>query len=307
MAAKRVFGDALRIEAFAEVHSSAIACYKALHGDTIPNLGDVSTASVPGNLMEGVDILTASFPCQSFSSAGLRRGFSDKESGGALDATLSLTKRIRPRVVIFENVPGVVRCGAEEVIVSAIGSAYACHFAVLNAMDYGVPQNRARWFGVCIRRDVEGGFEFPKPVPLTRSVEDIVDPGTKTRRCFPCARGMLDLARRRMDRTPFEERSRRLLKYVDGRGEGYKTAGRMTSRIYSVKGVSATLMTITPPCFAEINGMLTAREAWRLMGIDDKYYDAVANNFSEAQLYRFAGNGIVVDVLEAIMRCLPIA
>lgn len=182
IAAWKVFGERLKIEAFCEIDEKTASCYRVLHGKEIPNLGDISSAKISAKLLDGsVDILTASFPCQTFSSAGSRSGFDPSDKRGTmLDRTLSVIRRIFPRVVIFENVAAVRRHGAEKIITDSIGDVYDCSFALLNAKDFGIPQSRLRWFGVCIRKDtISSPFAFPPAVVLTKCVGDIVDPSVK--------------------------------------------------------------------------------------------------------------------------------
>lgn len=319
IAARRVYGDSLSIEAFCEVDPAASDCYSLLHGDDIPNLGDITTARINASQKDGsVDIVTASFPCQPFSTMGRRAGFEDDERGCMLFVTLNVIRKIRPRVVIFENVPSVVKFGAEEVITKALGRLYDCSFALLNSKDYGVPQNRTRWFGVCIRKDstTSGGFEWPAPVPLTLCVADIIEEGYGRRDSLPCMKPLLEIAKRRLKLakergTLITSKSDKLVKHVDAIKEKIPIGGSgfARSRIYGIYGIAPTLLCSNTPCFAEVEGELTPLETWRLMDIEDDYFvKAVSNeDYGKRFLVKCAGNGIAVGVLEAIMRNLPLA
>ena len=144
------------------------------------NLGEIDgrdILSVDENEIPDGDILTAGFPCQPFSNAGNRKGVHDSR-GMLYKECLRIIERKMPKVIVFENVKGLLSTkyvdgrSLVEVIVddlSAIGNAgYSTVHRLLNAADYGVPQNRQRVFFVGIRKDLEIGFEFPEKLERER-------------------------------------------------------------------------------------------------------------------------------------------
>ena len=117
------------------------------------------------------DILTAGFPCQPFSNAGNRKGVHDSR-GMLYKECLRIIKKKMPRVIVFENVKGLLSTkyidgrNLAEVIVEDLsdmnGIGYNVVHRLVNASDYGVPQNRQRVFFVGVRKDLGINFEFPK-------------------------------------------------------------------------------------------------------------------------------------------------
>ncbi|RGP17444.1 DNA cytosine methyltransferase [Parabacteroides gordonii] len=117
------------------------------------------------------DILTAGFPCQPFSNAGNRKGVHDSR-GMLYKECLRIIEYRMPKVIVFENVKGLLsskyidgRNLAEVIIedLSTVGNVgYNVVHKLLNASDYGVPQNRQRVFFVGVRKDLGINFTFPE-------------------------------------------------------------------------------------------------------------------------------------------------
>ncbi|MBD5389609.1 DNA cytosine methyltransferase [bacterium] len=116
------------------------------------------------------DILTAGFPCQPFSSAGSRKGVFDSR-GMLYKECLRIIKDKMPKVIVFENVRGLLSTkyidgrNLAEVIIEDLSKmnniGYNVVYKLLNASDYGVPQNRQRVFFVGVRKDLGVKFVFP--------------------------------------------------------------------------------------------------------------------------------------------------
>ncbi len=117
------------------------------------------------------DILTAGFPCQPFSNAGNRKGVHDSR-GMLYKECLRIIERKMPKVIVFENVKGLLSTkyidgrNLSEVIVEDLstmnGIGYNVVYQLINAADYGVPQNRQRVLFVGVRKDLGKTFVFPK-------------------------------------------------------------------------------------------------------------------------------------------------
>ncbi len=116
------------------------------------------------------DILTAGFPCQPFSNAGNRRGIHDSR-GMLYKECLRIIEKKMPKVIVFENVKGLLSTkyidgrNLAEVIVEDLskmnGIGYNVVHQLVNASDYGVPQNRQRVLFVGVRNDLGITFKFP--------------------------------------------------------------------------------------------------------------------------------------------------
>lgn len=119
------------------------------------------------------DILTAGFPCQPFSNAGNRKGINDSR-GMLYNECLRIVKAKKPLVIVFENVKGLLSTkysdGSKliDVIVNDLDKmqniGYNTTYKLLNASDYGVPQNRQRVIIVGIRKDLNKSFTFSEPI-----------------------------------------------------------------------------------------------------------------------------------------------
>ena len=134
------------------------------------NLGEIDCrdiTTVPVEDIPECDIITAGFPCQPFSNAGNRRGVYD-ERGELYLECLRIIEVRKPKVVLFENVKGLVSSKHQsgkrliEVIQEDLEKlGYRVNYRVINASDYGVPQNRERMILVAFRNDMNKTFEFP--------------------------------------------------------------------------------------------------------------------------------------------------
>lgn len=141
------------------------------------DIHDVKVEEVPST-----DVIIGGFPCQAFSIAGYRQGFEDKKGRGELFFELvRMLAHIRPRVALFENVKNLVghdNGNTFRVICEQLDMlGYKYTYQVLNAMNYGnLAQNRERIYIVAFRDSADfAGFHWPLPIPLEKSVRDIID------------------------------------------------------------------------------------------------------------------------------------
>jgi DNA (cytosine-5)-methyltransferase 1 len=121
----------------------------AHHYPDVPLHGDFTT--IPENEYEPIDLLVGGTPCQSFSVAGLRGGLDDDRGNLALEFC-RLAQRLRPRWIVWENVPGVLSSGGGRDFGSILGAleelGYGFAYRVLDAQYFGVAQRRRRVFVV---------------------------------------------------------------------------------------------------------------------------------------------------------------
>lgn len=138
------------------------------------NFGDIDKRdilTVPEDEIPDGEILTAGFPCQPFSNAGNRKGVHDSR-GMLYKECLRIIKKKMPKVVVFENVKGLLSSkyldgrNLADVIyedLTSIGDiGYEVKYDLVNAADYGVPQNRQRVLFVGVRKDLGITFRFPE-------------------------------------------------------------------------------------------------------------------------------------------------
>ena len=126
-----------------------------------------------------VDLFVGGSPCQSFSLVGKQRGLADTR-GTLFYEFARLVQEIQPKVFIYENVKAVLSNDGgktwETMQKVFTDLNYAWKMQVLNAKDYGIPQNRSRIFVVGIRRDLKTTqeFEFPEKQKLERFMKDFL-------------------------------------------------------------------------------------------------------------------------------------
>ena len=149
------------------------------------NLRDVRTVTAETVRDQHVDLITYGFPCQDISIAGKQQGFvndsGESTRSGLFFEALRIIKELRPRYAIAENVKALTSTKFKNefatVLSSLEGAGYNNYWSVLNAKDYGIPQNRERVFIVSIRSDVdEGDFRFPDKEPLMLRLRDMLEP-----------------------------------------------------------------------------------------------------------------------------------
>ena len=118
---------------------------------SIPNHGDLNEFE-NWKIKERPDVLIAGTPCQSFSTAGAKRGFDDPR-GQLTIKYFELVARLRPRWVIWENVPNALNTALPLVIDHLTDSGYCAAWRILNSIGFGVPQKRRRLFLVAHHQD----------------------------------------------------------------------------------------------------------------------------------------------------------
>lgn len=169
---------------FCEFDKYAVKSYCAIHGvDESKNLGDITKVDET-KLPKDIDFLTYGFPCQDISLAGKQKGlFNDdgtQTRSGLFFEALRIIEHTQPKIAIAENVKNLVskkfNAQFQIVLASLDAAGYNNYYQVLNAKDYGVPQNRERVFIVSIRKDIDHGlFQFPEGYPLKKRLKDVLE------------------------------------------------------------------------------------------------------------------------------------
>ncbi|MBR1843572.1 MAG: DNA (cytosine-5-)-methyltransferase, partial [Opitutales bacterium] len=162
-----------------EIDKRARKTYVANFGD-VP-AGDIT--KIDADAVPDHDILVGGFPCQAFSIAGKRGGFNDTRGTLFFDAARIL-KAKRPKAFFLENVKGLLnhdRGKTIAVILNVLRNDLGYVVPepqIVNAKDFGVPQNRERVFIVGFRKDLDvkgGDFFYPKPTDTTKTISDILE------------------------------------------------------------------------------------------------------------------------------------
>ena len=174
--ALRRLGIDFEVVGISEIDKYAIQAYMAVHGET-PNYGDIS--KIDWSSVPDFDFLTYSFPCTDISTAGQQKGLAEG-SGTRSSLLWECRKAIeakRPKYLLMENVKNLVSKKftpyLKEWLRFLEGQGYSNYTKVLNAKDFGVPQNRERVFMVSILG--EASFHFPKPFTLEKRLKDVLE------------------------------------------------------------------------------------------------------------------------------------
>ena len=173
---KRI-GVNLEIIDAVEIDKYAMASFNAIHGTNFKTQ-DITEWNKD---FKDIDIITHGSPCQDFSVAG-------KQAGGDIDSgtrsslmyeTIRIVGKIRPKYVLWENVKNLLskkhKHNFDAYIETMNVLGYNSYYQVLNAKDYGIPQNRERVFTVSIRKDIDSDYEFPEEIELTKKLKDILE------------------------------------------------------------------------------------------------------------------------------------
>lgn len=184
-AALKRLGLDFKVVGISEIDKYAIQSYEAINGPT-RNYGDITQIE----RLDYADLWTYSFCCQDVSTAGKQRGFYNADGSLTRSGLLKHVERLletsvalgnQPKYLLMENVKGLVSKKFKPDFLKWLDKleqlGYNNYWQVLNAKDYGIPQNRERVFVVSIRKDIDTkGYKFPTPVPLEKRLKDILEP-----------------------------------------------------------------------------------------------------------------------------------
>lgn len=168
---------------FSEIDKYASKSYCAIHDvDEAMNLGDITKIDV-NKLPKDIDLVTYGFPCQDISLAGKQKGLFNEDGSqtrsGLFFEALRIIEATKPKIAIAENVKNLTGNKFKEqfeIVLNSLEEAgYNNYWKVLNAKDFGIPQNRERVFIISIRNDIDKGYKFPIGFPLQVSLKDMLE------------------------------------------------------------------------------------------------------------------------------------
>lgn len=169
---------------YCEIDKYASKSYSVIHDvSESMNIGDITKVD-ENALPKDIDLITYGFPCQDISLAGKQQGlFNDdgtQTRSGLFFEAMRIIEATKPKVAIAENVKNLLskkfNAQFQVVLASLEHAGYNNYFKVLNAKDYGIPQNRERVFIVSIRKDLDTRiFEFPEAFPLEKRLKDLLE------------------------------------------------------------------------------------------------------------------------------------
>ena len=317
-----------KVVGICEIDKFALKSYEAIHGDC-PNFGDISKIDV--NDLPDMDLFTYSFPCQDLSIAGKQKGLGENTRSGLLYECEKIIEAKKPKYLLLENVKNLVgkkfKSDFDEWLNYLEGLGYKNYWKVLNAKDYGVPQNRERVFVVSILNDNQG-YKFPKPIKLTKRIKDILEDGVDEKFYMNKPFKLVDKGRIKAEFTEINFEQTKRIHGTDSYFQALAAQDRginnilvkaeltcynnnQVNRILGDEGICSTLDTMQgghrEPKILEGYRVrkLTPLECWRLMSFSDEdFFKTKSAGLSNSQLYKQAGNSIVVKVLEGIFENL---
>ena len=234
------------------------------------------------------DIILAGFPCQPFSMAGFKKGFADTR-GTLFFNIAKIIEYHKPSVIFLENVRNLVshdKGNTIKVIVQTLEKlGYKVSYKVLNAKDFGLPQNRARIYIVGFKNN-KIDFEFPEPLNIKTRLGDILEKNVDKKYTIS-------------DRLWAGHQRRKKEHKEKGNGFGYSmfnTDSEYTSTISARYYKDGSEILIEQK--NKNPRKLTPREAARLQGYSDDFIIPVSDN----QAYKQFGNSVAVPVIKVLAK-----
>jgi DNA (cytosine-5)-methyltransferase 1 len=267
-----------------EWDASAQKTYQANFGE-LPygDITKIKPAEIPS-----FDILLAGFPCQPFSMAGFKKGFADTRGTLFFDIA-KIIEHHEPSVIFLENVRNLAthdKGNTIKVIVNTLEKlGYKIFYKVLNAKDFGLPQNRARIYIVGFK-DKNVDFKFPEPLKIETRLGDILEKKVDAKYTIS-------------DKLWAGHQRRKKEHREKGNGFGYSMFNKESAYTSTI---SARYYKDGSEILIEQKGKnprkLTPREAARLQGYTDDFVIPVSDN----QAYKQFGNSVAVPVIKILAK-----
>lgn len=314
-----------------EIDKYAIKSFNAIHNTNF----DVQDITKWNKNFENIDLIMHGSPCQDFSVAGKQAG-GDLGSGtrsSLLYETIRIVGKLRPKYVFWENVKNLLskkhKHNFDNYIETMNILGYNSYYQILNAKDYGIPQKRERVYTISIRKDIDNGdFKFPEKEELKLRLKDILEKEVDEKyylkeSSIKNLQRSFGIKAREINKNSICDTLQAamgcggenipVINDVDRVGGIFDKDGKrhQAGSVYNQEGLAPAIDTMQggyrQPCIEIFNDIktkirkLTPLECWRLMGFDDDDYKKVKEiGMSDTQLYKQAGNSIVVNVLEKI-------
>lgn len=251
------------------------------------------------------DILCAGFPCQPFSVSGKQKGFSDVRGTLFFDIA-RIVKYHKPKIILLENVKNLKahNGGATfEVISRTLDKLnYNIYYKILNAKNFGLPQNRERIAIVCIRKDIDSGkFKFPNEQEKFLTISDIKEDDSITSK-YIINRNDIKIDNSKLEKAISNGKVNKPVQI------GIIGNGGQGNRIYHENGIGITLAASSGGAASKtgayyINGRvrkLSPREAARLQGFPEEFIIIDNDNQSLKQF----GNSVPINLFREIFKGL---
>lgn len=301
---------------FCEKEPEPIAAYCSIHNiDPALNLGDITAVNVQA--LKPFDLVVWGFPCQDLSRAKVDGKGLEGERSGLYSNGLEIVKLHKPKYSVIENVASLGQPKWAEELErmknDLTEAGYDNYIQIVNSIDYATAQVRNRIFIVSIRKDLEQSFTFPEGTDGSKVLADILEENvTDEWYYYKSPRQRLTLKKNYIQ--------------ADQSGKGYNSQQDRFYYSYVPMGTIAASnkgdkhnVAILNPGYEVPTGdytdeevqkaftfrKLTPLECFKLMGFDKEDFEAAQKVVKKRpDLYKMAGNSIVVPVLTAIFKNL---
>ena len=169
-----------------EIDKEACKTYRLNFPETTLFENDIRT--IDATLLPKVDVITAGFPCQSFSVCGNQKGFNDSR-GNLFFEIMRIVDVIQPSIIFLENVANLVKHDEGRTF-NVIHNELVCRdyylrYLVADACDYGIPQHRTRTYLIAFQSFNQcESYRFPEKIKLKKRIFDLIDKSIKADKCF---------------------------------------------------------------------------------------------------------------------------
>lgn len=253
------------------------------------NIKDIEPRS-----LEQVDVITAGFPCQSFSVCGNQKGFNDKR-GNLFFEIMRIIDVLNPAIVFLENVANLTEHdnGRTFNVIhnELVCRDYSIRYVIADACDYGIPQHRTRTYIVAFKsQEMCDNFKFPDKCILEKLIFDIIDKTAKVDDSYYLKTD--------------SDQYKKLSKFIKDDGQIYRFSdyGIQSSK----DGISFTLKANMGtwreriPYIKDYYGIrkITPYECLSLQGFPKNYL--FPDNIPIANKYKQCGNSVVVPIIKQI-------
>lgn len=280
-----------------EIDTQARETYKINFGEyPSGDIFKIKATDIPDH-----DILCAGFPCQPFSVAGKRLGFEDAR-GTLFFEVARIIKEKRPKAFLLENVAGIVSHDNGKTLNTIINILndldYNVAWRLLNAKNYGVPQNRNRWYCLGIDKtylDMDLECVFPSESELKYTLKDILINDTDKEH------EISDIAKNNIEKHIGSYLLKDQLTLMEKQPIIANNI-RPSKVSFSSNGISPCLTAKmgtggnNVPVIVELNRKFTTEECLRIMGFPKSF--KIKPNYSQS--YKQIGNSVVVPIIEKI-------
>lgn len=278
--------------------------YQLNHPDIYLDGRDIHHVQPEDIPAERVDVIMGGFPCQAFSIAGYRKGFDD-DRGDLFFELLRMIEGCKPRAIFIENVKNMVghdHGNTFKVIREALTeNNYFIKWKVLNGKDYGnIPQNRERIYVVGFdTKEAYDLFEFPEEIKLTTTLSDVIDFGAKPDEAYYYREGKQNFyADLKANVTSQDTVYQWRRQYVRENKNG------VVPTLTANMGTGGHNVPLILTDSGEIR-KLTPKETFNVQGYPKSF--KIPEGVSNGQLYKQAGNSVVVPVIKRIAERIAFA